>query len=349
NAHELENLATTLLIAATMLAALTISTVAVLVAWRMAAQTHQVGTLKAVGVTPWQVTGALLVEYLTVAGLAAAIGLASGTVLSPLLARSVRTLYGAPQAPPITWSRAGAVVAVAIAVVLLATIRPALRATRHSTLRSLTAGVRPPRRSSRLAQLGDRLRFPLAATLGMRAVLRRPGRTFAATLSTALGVAMVVAGLALDRRAREFEVLVSSTTDLSDVAKAELFYELRTVVLVAAALLLALACVNAIVAAVFAARDSARNHAVVRTVGGTPRQVVTAFVTAQLGTCLLGCAIGIPLGAGLFAAAGGGLPNLSAATYLAVAVAAPLVHTLIVSIPARLHARAPIAPVLSYE
>jgi len=349
NRNELEVFGTALLIVGTMLAALTVSTAAVLVAWRVAAQTRQVGVLKAVGATPWQVTGALLVEYLAVAGLAVAVGLTAGTFVAPLLARSVRTLYGAPQAPPITWSRAAAATALALAVVLLATVRPALRGIRHSTLRSLTAAVRAPRRSSRLARFANRFGLPLLAELGLRTALRRPGRTLATTLGTALALAMVTSSLALDRKVREIRVTVSGSTDLNDVGKVDLYQELRAVVLVAAALLLALAVVNAIITAAFAARDSARNHAILRALGATPGQTVTALVIAQVAVCLLAGVIGIPLGVALFAAAGGGEAALSPTTYLAVILAATLLYALIVSIPARLLARPSIAPTLTYE
>jgi ABC-type antimicrobial peptide transport system permease subunit len=71
---------------------LTIATAAILVFGRMAAQIRQVGTLKAVGVTPGQVTGVLLAEYLTAALLATAVGLVAGTLLTPPLAHVTRVL-----------------------------------------------------------------------------------------------------------------------------------------------------------------------------------------------------------------------------------------------------------------
>ena len=202
---DLTAFAVALLAVGTLLALLTIATVAILVAARMAAQTRQIGTLKAVGVTPAQVTGVLLAEYLTLAAIAAAIGITAGTLLSPLVAGPARSLYGAPDTPAVTWTRAAAVAAVAIAVVLLATVRPALRGVRHSTLRSLTVpAVRPPRRPSRLARLAARFGLPLPAVLGLRSALRRPARTAAGAAGLALAVSMLVAGAALDRGVQHF-------------------------------------------------------------------------------------------------------------------------------------------------
>ena len=95
---DLEELAAIFGVLAVFVVGLTIATAAILVAGRMAAQIRQVGTLKAVGVTPGQVTCVLLVEYLTVAFLATAVGLAAGTLLTPPLARltHVLSVYGAP-------------------------------------------------------------------------------------------------------------------------------------------------------------------------------------------------------------------------------------------------------------
>ena len=64
---DIEELAAVFGILAIFVVVLTIGTAVILVAGRMAAQIRQVGTLKAVGATPGQVTCVLLVEYLAVA------------------------------------------------------------------------------------------------------------------------------------------------------------------------------------------------------------------------------------------------------------------------------------------
>src|SRR5262245_53142708 len=104
---DIEDFAAVFGILAVFVVVLTIGTAVILVAGRMAAQIRQVGTLKAVGVTPGQVTCVMLIEYLAVALLATAVGLAAGRLLAPPLARvtDVLAVYGA-QAPPITWPRA---------------------------------------------------------------------------------------------------------------------------------------------------------------------------------------------------------------------------------------------------
>jgi hypothetical protein len=74
---------------AILLAGLTVATTAVLVTGRMAAQGRQIGALKAVGLTPRQALAVVLLEYLAVATVAAAIGITAGTLLSPLIGRDL--------------------------------------------------------------------------------------------------------------------------------------------------------------------------------------------------------------------------------------------------------------------
>ena len=253
---ELSVVALALLVVSTLLAA-DIATAAVLVAGRIAAQSRQVGTLKAVGVTPGQVTGVLLVEYLSRGATASAIGIIAGTLLSPLFARSAASLYGAPAAPSITWPRVAAAIGVAVAVVVLATVRPALRGARHSTVRSLAANVRPPRRPSRVGRLAGTLGLPLPSVLGLRSMTRRPGRTVASAVGLALGIAMVIVGIALYRGTQAFLATELSDVPAADRAANEVFVDqLLTIVFGAAALLVALAAVNAFIVAIFAAREA---------------------------------------------------------------------------------------------
>jgi ABC-type lipoprotein release transport system permease subunit len=297
---DIDIVAATLFAAGFLLALLTVATAAVLVAGRMAAQVHQVGTLKAVGVTPRQVVAVLLIEHLAIAVLASTAGLGLGRVLAPWLAGMSRTVLGSPELPPLTWTRDATVCAVACTTVVLGTVRPALRGTRQSTIRSLAAGARPPRRPGASRRLVAALGVPLAGALGLRSAQRRPARLLTSAAGLTLGVAMIVVAVALHAsldllgghagRARARRQRPRHRCPL----RAGPHHRLATAVL-----LLVLATVNAFVIAAFAARDSARNHAVLRALGATPRQTTTALIVSQLGASAIAVACGIPLGLGL--------------------------------------------------
>ena len=84
-------------------------------------------------------------------------------------------------------------VAVALAVALAATVVPAIRAARTSTVSALADAARPPRRRARLIALSARLPVPLL--LGLRLTARRPRRALLTAASVAITTAGIVAVL----------------------------------------------------------------------------------------------------------------------------------------------------------
>ena len=162
-------------------ALLAIASVAVLAGGRMAEHTRRIGLLKAVGGTPGLTAIVLLAENLVLALLAAGAGLAAGWLTAPLITNPGAGLVGTPGAPSLTLSIAGEVVAVALAVALAATLVPAIRAARTSTVSALANAARPPRRRGALialsAGVGEEMLFrgviqsSLAAWVGVQAGL----------------------------------------------------------------------------------------------------------------------------------------------------------------------------------
>ena len=173
---------------------LALATVAVLAGGRMAERTRRVGLLKAVGGTLGLVAGALLAENLVLALAAAAAGLATGWLAAPLITSPGAALVGAPGAPSLTLPTAGQVVAVALVVALAATLVPAVRAARTSTVSALANAARPPRRRAGLIAVSARLPVPLL--LGLRLVARRPRRALLSAASIAVTATGIVAVLA---------------------------------------------------------------------------------------------------------------------------------------------------------
>ena len=125
---------------------LAIASVAVLAGGRMTEQTRRTGLLKAVGSTPGLVALVLLAENVVLALLAAIAGLAIGRLAAPAITSPGAGLVGAPGAPALTLAIVGEVAAVALAVALAASLVPAIRAARTSTVSALASSARPPRR-----------------------------------------------------------------------------------------------------------------------------------------------------------------------------------------------------------
>src|SRR6266536_1266076 len=167
-----------------LLALLALASVVVLVGGRMAEQTRRVGLLKAVGGTPGLVAVVLLFEHVLVGLCAAGVGLVAGWLTAPLLDQPGAGLLGAPSAPSLSGSTVGLVVALALAVAIVATFVPAVRAARQSTVAALDDSARVPRRRAAVIRLSAHL--PAALLLGARLAVRRPRRLLLSVFSVAV-------------------------------------------------------------------------------------------------------------------------------------------------------------------
>jgi FtsX-like permease family len=325
-----------------LLGLLAVASVAVLVGGRMADQTRRVGLLKAVGSTPRLVAVVLLTEYLALALLSAAAGLAAGWLAAPLLTDPGAGLLGSAGAPSLTIATAAQVTAVALGVAALASFVPAVRAARTSTVHALADAARPPRRTPWLIAISARLPVPLL--LGLRVAARRPRRVVLSAASIAVTVTGVVAVLAARAQIHQDAELVGGT-DPNTVRA-------NQVLLVITVTLVALAAVNAIFVTWATALDAKHASALARALGATPQQVSTGLSVAQVLPALVGAALGIAGGLALFAATGGGGDGVTGPPLwqlLAVVPVTVLIVATLTTIPARLGARRPAAQVLQAE
>jgi predicted lysophospholipase L1 biosynthesis ABC-type transport system permease subunit len=126
------------------LALLAFASVAVAVTGRMAVQARRAALLKAVGATPVLVAVILLVQYLATAVLAAGLGLVIGAATAPRLAAPITGVVGAAGPAAVTPTTMAIVIAAAFGLMAVATLVPAVRAARTSTVRALQRPGRPP-------------------------------------------------------------------------------------------------------------------------------------------------------------------------------------------------------------
>jgi putative ABC transport system permease protein len=324
-------------------ALLAVASVAVLAGGRMAEHTRRTGLLKAAGGGPGLVAAVLLAENLILALAAAAAGLLAGWLAAPLITSPGAALVGTPGAPSLTLTTAGEVIAVALAVALVATLVPAVRAARISTVRALADVARPPRRRPSLIAVSRQLPAPLL--LGLRLVARRLRRAALSTASFAVTTTGLVAVLSFHVAAGQYQGAASG--GLSDPAVTRD----GQILLVITVVLIALTVLNAVCAAWTTALDARAASAVARALGATPRQVSAGIAAAQVMPAVPGALLGIPLGIELFAAASGiGRLVVPPAWWLAAAVLGVLIAAAaLASIPAWAGARQPPAEILQAE
>src|SRR3984885_10633603 len=251
-----------MLVGSWLLGLLAVASLAVLVGGRMAEQTRRVGLLKAVGGTPGLVAAVLLAEHLVLAVVAAALGLLLGWLVAPLLTKPGAALIGSAGAPPVTAATIAIVVGVALAVAAVATLVPAIRAARTSTVGALADSARPPRRRARVIAVTARLPVPLL--FGLRVAARRPRRVVLNTISIAVSASGIVAVLMVHAH---FDARANA--GLADPQNARL----SQVVTVISVALVVLAAVNVVLLTWTTVLDARHTSALARALGATPQQV----------------------------------------------------------------------------
>jgi ABC-type antimicrobial peptide transport system permease subunit len=245
---------------------------------------------------------------------------------------------GSPGAPPLTWGTAALVVAAAVAVAAAATLMPAVRAARISTVAALAEATRSPRRLARLIALSAWLPVPLL--LALRLVARRPRRALLSVASLAITATAIVAVLT-------FHATVGPHAGPADPGD----NRVSQVLLVITIAMIVLAAANTIVTTWASVLDARRFAAVVRSLGATPQQTVAGLSAAQLMPALFGAVIGIPAGTALYGLIQNGGPqsNPSAWWLLAVVLGILIAVAVLTAVPARLAARRPAAEILQAE
>lgn len=334
-----------LLVVSTLLAILAVASIAVIVGGRMAEQTRRVGLLKAIGATPRLVGLVLLAENVLLAVAAAAAGLGLAAVAVPTLANPGDGLLGSTETPPLTLATIGLVVLAAVAVATAATLVPAVRGARLSTIGALTEPVHPPQHRRRLIALSARLPVPML--LGLRLMARRTRRSVLTAASLTTAVAMVVAALTIkhriDMRDQRAPTGLYIATGPGD--------RITHLVLLLNAVLVVLAAINAIFTSWATAIDAERTTAVARALGATPRQVISALTVSQLLPGFAAVCLGIPAGLLLYEAAGGQLNSAGPPIpWLLAMLPGTLVSVAaLTALPARVVARRDVATVLRAE
>jgi putative ABC transport system permease protein len=321
-----------LLFGSSLLALLAIASVAVLAGGRMAGQVRRVGLLKAVGATPGLVAVVLLAEHLLVAVTAACLGLAIGWLAAPLVANPGAGLLGSANVP-VSLADAGIVVAVALVVALLATVAPAIRGSRASTVNALNDAARTPKRRVIVTRLSRRM--PPVLLLGMRIAARRPRRALLGMASVTVTVAGVVTVLMAHAK---FDARAVNSGALENPVNTEIIHML-TVITVA---LVLIAAVNALLITWATMLDARRSSALSRALGATARQMSVGLAVAQMLPALAGAIAGTPLGILLDAALKhqGGMTYPPAWWLASVLLATPLVVSTLTVIPSLIAASA---------
>ena len=148
---------------------------------------RRIGILKAIGFTPREVVRAYVAQALIPAGAGIALGVVLGNLLAVPLLEDTEQAYGSASLT-VAWWVDVVVPVVALTVVALAALIPALRAGRLRTVEAIAVG-RAPRtgRGQWAHRAAGRLPLPRAVTYGLASPFAHPVRTLALLLAVAFG------------------------------------------------------------------------------------------------------------------------------------------------------------------
>jgi ABC-type lipoprotein release transport system permease subunit len=322
----------------TLLIVLALATLVVLVGGRMSDEVGRVGTLKAAGATPGFVARVLLASYLAVGLVAALAGLVAGRLLAPRLVTRSAGLLGRLGGTTVSVTDGAVVVGTILALVAVASVLPAWRAARTSTVRALADTGRSPRRSRLLVVLSARL--PTPGLLGLRLAGRRPRRALLTTLSIAVAVTGSVVALYAQASLRAEQGSAGGPAD--PVAA-----QLHTVMLAVTVLLAVMAAVNLVFVTRTTATDARRTLAVTRSLGATPTETAVGLGISQVIPAAVGLALGTVAGRVVFGSLSVSHTVAPPPAQLAgLAVLTLVIVVVLTGIPARIEAQRPIAATL---
>jgi ABC-type lipoprotein release transport system permease subunit len=293
----------------------------------------------------WAIRLLLIVMLLALA--AAILGLVAGELIAPTLASPGQGLLGSPGSPHLTSASAALVIGVAAVVAVAATLAPAIRGARTSTIRALNDPAHPPRRRPWLIAISATLPIPIL--LGVRLVARRTRRTVLTSASLMIAVTMVVAAVTVQH---DLAVTTQQRAQVTGFFTSSAIGNRANHLLVALSVILViLAAISATFTTWATVIDSQRSTALARALGATPRQISAGLTTAQLIPAFAAACVGIPAGLLLYELAGGHLNEASPPLLwlLAVIPSTLIAVAAVTTIPARIGARRSVAEVLRAE
>jgi len=161
-------------------------------------QVRQIGVLKAIGFTGWQVSLLYVGQFAILSLLGTALGFALGLFLAPLPLQSVTVSLGTNFQPPFSFLLLALVFTIVPGATMLAAAMAARRGARVDIIKAIAVGAEAPvRKAFWGARIAEWLGAPVALVLGLNDAFVRPLRALLTGLNLTLGVMGIVFGLAL--------------------------------------------------------------------------------------------------------------------------------------------------------
>jgi ABC-type lipoprotein release transport system permease subunit len=327
------------------LLAVVFAVVGILVGARVLEQNREIGLLKAVGLTPAQVTSVFVIESTVLGLVATGLGYAAGTALAP---RAAGAMAETMIEPPTTAANPAHLLVAGLPVLLvlvLSTWGAARRRTRTSVLNALQSRQVLPSQRSLLARAARVLPLGVPLHVGVRSLLASRARVVLLAAAISLTGSAVVFALSMQ----------AALDDRPHGEPSDVPVELPALVYALDGVLLLVALTALVAIALLSVRERLHDFGILKAVGLTPRQVASTLVSPFAVLAGVAGMASVPVGLALYvvvyAVAGGeGDPVVAPWSWLlAVPVGTVLLVLLATAVPARVTTRSPAVEALRLE
>jgi putative ABC transport system permease protein len=319
--------------------------IAILIGARVSSQYREIALMKAIGLTPRQVSAVFVVEAVALGFLGIVIGFIPGALLAPRLAApSTATLLASPsiEANPSHILVASFAI---MPVIILSAYVSARRSAHAAVMEAIRSGMSIPASRSRMARILSVADMPIPIELGLKDLLARRSRAI-----------WLMSAIAVTSAAMIVTLSVQAALNARPEGKAsDVPTELPTLIFTLDAVL-ALITLSALAGiALLSVRERIRDFGVLRTIGLTQSEVASTLAGSHAALAFFASIVSIPLGLamylGLYRAASGESGGAIAPWWwLAIVPITITVGTAIAtSVPARLAARIPTSDAVRYE
>lgn len=323
-----------------------LAVVIILVGARAREQYREIGLLKAVGLTPRQVSRLFAIESAALGLVGVLLGFGVGSAVAPRLAETAsETMLGSPTVAANPWHALIAACPVLV-VLVTGTWASTRRRSRLGVINAIRAGAPGPASGTRLLRSASRLGNAPPVDLGLRNLFA--ARSRALMLMAALTVTGSAVVFALSMQASLDARPAGEVSDVPD--------SLPVLVYTLDVLLLAIASMSLIAVALLSVRERMREFGVLKTLGFTPGQITVSLTSSHALLALLAALLSIPLGIALYVTvydiAGGSSEDRVLASWSSlslVVLGLVVLAAAAVSVPARLATRVRISDALRYE
>jgi putative ABC transport system permease protein len=319
--------------------------ISILIGARVAGQYREIALLRAIGLTPRQVSAVFATESFLLGFIGVVFGFIPGAILTPRLAETASvSLLSSPTVQANLAHILDASILI-LPIVVFSAYTSARRSSRASVVQSIQSGTAIPAQKSRLGRFAAIPGLPIPMEVGLKDILARRSRALWLMFAIAITVTAMVVTLSVK----------AALDDQPSGKPSDVPTELPALVYTLDALLTLITISAFAGIALLSVRERIRDFGILKVIGLTPSQITTSLVGSHTLMALVSSAFAIPIGLllylMLYLSASGESGTLNAPVWwlAAVPMVVSIATAIVTGIPALVGARIPASTLVRYE